>query len=81
MNWTDFKEAAKYIGIPGAMALALVYAFVKGWLITRREFDAAIKDRDEWRELALKNWQTTDRLSGTTQQLADHVTAAGNNVK
>lgn len=79
MNWNDFKTVASFIGIPGAMMAVLVWSLYKGYFITGREFDRLVaefvrmtKERDEWKELALKSWQQAERLTTTAQTAVDH---------
>jgi hypothetical protein len=73
VNWADFKAVASFIGIPGAMMAVLVWSLSKGWFVTGREFDRLVaeyvrmtKERDDWKDIALKSWQQAERFAETT---------------
>lgn len=44
-------------------ALALVGAFIKGWIHTGREFDAMVEDRNLWRDEARELLKTNRRAT------------------
>lgn len=53
----DFLNSAGVLGF----ALLVIVAFLRGWVHTSREFDGVVKDRDEWKELALRGTRIADR--------------------
>jgi hypothetical protein len=55
---------------PAILAMVII-AWLKGWIVTRREFDEASKQRDEWKEIALRDINNTDRLQKAADQLVE----------
>lgn len=49
MKWDDFRQLAQWFGVPGAMLAVLLFALVKGWLLTGRE----VHDRERLVEARL----------------------------
>lgn len=57
MSLTDFITLIKFVGIPGGMTLAALYAIHKGWFITKGshdaicgQYDARLQDQEQYME-------------------------------
>jgi hypothetical protein len=78
VTWAEFKAFISIFGVPGAMLFTAIVLIYKGYFIRKGEFDRLLeeyvrmtKERDEWKELALKNWQQAERFMTTTQQATE----------
>jgi len=53
-EWEDISQLVTYIGVPGAMALALVYAITKGWLVPGWLYREEKARAEKWEHRALE---------------------------
>lgn len=75
-----FAKAAQYIGIPGAMTVAMLFFIWKGYFVTARELtrekqaltDMA-KERDFWQQIALRNLGLTERAASVAEKVVDEM--------
>lgn len=58
----------------GGTILLLTVAILggmRGWYVWKREHDAAVAERDEWKTLALELLRQNDRSTSTLEKLAN----------
>ena len=55
-------------GIIGLLCLNL-FAFLRGWVHTDREYQALLHERDSWRDVALRGTTTAEDAAHTAREL------------
>jgi len=62
MTATEWSGLVQNLGFPMAALFAVIYGFLSGKLVTRREFDQAIKRGDDERVERIKLQEQVTRL-------------------
>lgn len=66
----EFGRLAGAYGLGPALLILAVYALLVGrWAVPKWVYDRLEKDRDEWKALALRSLQTTERSVGIAEPL------------
>ena len=58
-------DSAGTVGLLVVMVLTIGTAFQRGWVVSRREFEAACRREEQWRRLALRGLGLTERALDT----------------
>ena len=58
-------DSAGTVGLLVFMGVTVAVAFQRGWVVSRREFDAACRREEQWRQLALRGLGLTERALDT----------------
>jgi hypothetical protein len=73
-DWDRFWQLLQYVGVPSAMAMTLVYALTKGWLVPGWLYQEEKARARKWEQRALESL----RLASDAVTVADgtlHVAA------
>ena len=54
-DWDRLLQLVPYVGLPGAMALSLVYAIAKGWMVPGWLYREEKSRAERWERRALEN--------------------------
>ena len=68
-SWTDTLNT---VGVLGVLLLALV-GVIRGWWVSRREYDLLVKDRDEWKAQALDWRERSWRLQSVAHRVVETI--------
>lgn len=67
-------DAINGVGVVG-MCVLIVVAYTRRWVVPGGELQDARKERDEWRDIALRSLSVTERTTDATEVTA-HALAA-----
>lgn len=64
------------LGISGLLLVAIIGGF-RGWYVWKWQWDRLVQDRDEWKALALKSLDTTERGVAVAERVVRRDTPNG----
>lgn len=67
-EWDRISRLLPYVGVPGAMALVMVYALTKGWIVPGWLYQEEKERAEKWEHRALEGV----RLAGDAIKVADN---------
>lgn len=70
----DAKALYDFVNTAGVLGLSLIIivALLRGWVHTSKEFDNLRRDRDEWKQLALRGTGIVERAVSLGGRGVDH---------